>query len=77
MADQCPLCERRKEPNSEFCDIHTPALTNLENAYSAWNKAYAGNLTRKEYYVKLESLTETGRAVKDVIQHLRGKGAVE
>lgn len=76
MADQCPLCERRKEPASEFCNLHSTALTNLENAYASWNKGHGNNLTKEEYYAKLEALPETGRAVKAVIQQLRGKGAV-
>ena len=73
-SDQCPLCERRKEKLSDFCGLHRQAMENLETAYSTWNKAY-GSLTREEYYVKLESLSETGGAVKEIIQHLRGKGA--
>lgn len=71
---QCPLCERHKEA-SDFCSLHESARRNLEAAYGTWNKGY-GNLTKEEYYEKVENLDETGRAVKEVIQHLRDKGAV-
>lgn len=77
MADHCSLCERPKEPASEFCGFHNTAFTNLENAYSSWSEAYGGNLTKEEYFVKLEALAETGRTVKQIIQHLREMGAVD
>ncbi len=73
MADRCLLCERLREPESELCGLHNAALHNLENTYSSWNKAFGGSLTKEDYYTKLEELSETGRAVKDLIQHLRGK----
>jgi hypothetical protein len=76
MVDQCPLCDRIKEPASEFCSFHNAASANLENAYPAWNKAFGGALTRKEYFAKLTAMNEAGQAVKDLIQHLQGKGAV-
>lgn len=75
MADQCPLCERLKESLSDYCNLHNAAIANLENAYTSWSKAY-GKLTKDEYFAKLENLGEIGRAVKDLIQHLRKKGAV-
>lgn len=75
MVDHCPLCERPKEPSSEFCGFHTAALKNLDIAYSSWTKAYDGKLTKEEYYSKLSALAETGRTVKSLIEHLRGKGA--
>ncbi len=75
MADHCPLCERPRQPPTEFCTLHSAAHSNLENAYAAWIKAYAGNLTKEEYFTKLEKLGESGHAVKAVIQHLREKAA--
>ncbi len=75
MADHCQLCERPQQSHSEFCSLHTTARTNLENAYTAWNNAYGGKLTKEEYFANLEKLNETGQAAKTVIQHLRGKNA--
>jgi len=77
MSEQCSLCERRREPSSEFCNFHNAAFTNLENAYTIWTKGYGGNLTREDYFLKIEKLEETGKAVKDVITHLRDKDAVK
>jgi hypothetical protein len=77
MADQCSLCERPKEPRSEFCNLHGVAFRNLESAYSSWNTAYDGKLTKQEYFAKITVLAETGRSVKEVIKHIRGKGAVQ
>jgi len=74
MDDQCPLCERRKEPGSEFCSVHRAASANIESAYSTWSEAYGGHLSKDEYYKKLVALGETGDAVKEVIQHLRNTG---
>ncbi len=71
MADHCPLCERPKETASIFCNLHKAAHDNLENAYASWSKANSGNLSKEEYFAKLEKLNETGNAVKSVIQHLR------
>lgn len=76
MADQCPLCNRPREPPSEFCNLHDTAFRNLESAYSSWNKAYDGKLTKEEYFTKITALPETGRSVKEVIQRLRGIGVV-
>jgi hypothetical protein len=74
MAGQCLLCERPNEPPSEFCSLHAVALENLESAYSSWNRAYEGKLSKADYYAKVLALPETGRSVKEVIQHFRGKG---
>lgn len=76
MADPCPLCERPKEPASEFCTLHSIALRNLQGAYSSWNKAYDGKLTLEQYYTKVSALPETGGAVREAIEYLRGRGAV-
>lgn len=76
MAGQCSLCERHREPSSEFCNLHGMAFRNLDSAYSSWNKAYGGKLTREEYQAKVAILPETGRSVREVIQHFQGKGAV-
>jgi hypothetical protein len=76
MADQCRLCQRHREPSSEFCGLHGAALRNLNSAYSSWNKAYGGKLSSEEFLAKVAILPETGRSVREVIQHLRGKGVV-
>jgi hypothetical protein len=76
MVDQCPLCERPREPPSEFCNLHNVALRNLESAYSSWNKAFDGKLAKDEYFAKISALPETGPSVKEVIHHLRKKGAI-
>ncbi len=75
MADHCPLCERPREPTTEFCALHSATYINLENAYATWSKAYDRSLTKEEYVTKLEKLGETGHAVKAVIQYLREKKA--
>ena len=75
VADGCSLCDRRKMPGSEFCSLHNTALLSVEGAYSSWNKAYGGKLSKEEYFTRLSSLNQTGRAVKEVIEHLRAKGA--
>jgi hypothetical protein len=73
MVEQCSLCERPKESSSEFCSLHNTALRNLENAFSSWNKAYDGKISRKECLDKIETLPETGQSVKEMIRCIRGK----
>jgi hypothetical protein len=75
MVDRCPLCERPREPSSEFCSLHDAALGSLENAYPAWNKGYDGKLGREEYFARAAALLETGQSVKEVIRHISAKGA--
>ena len=75
MPDQCLLCERSKESSSEFCNLHNAAIANLQSGYSSWKKAFSNNLSKDEYYAKIEALSETGPAVKSIVQYLRGKGA--
>jgi len=70
--DQCPLCERRKVQSSKFCELHSSAVEKIESAYSVWNRGY-GDLTKQAYYDKLERLSETGRAVKEIIQYVKSK----
>jgi predicted amidophosphoribosyltransferase len=74
MPDRCPLCERRIETFREFCSLHQAALKNLEDGYATWSKGYGPSLTKELYYTKLESLSETGQAVKDVIKLLKRNG---
>ncbi|MGD0689619.1 MAG: hypothetical protein ABSA50_07610 [Candidatus Bathyarchaeia archaeon] len=76
MADHCPLCRRPKKPPSEFCAFHYTAQTNLEAAYAVWCKSIGLNLTKEEYYARLEKRDETGAAVKALIQYLRKNGGV-
>ncbi|MGA2791830.1 MAG: hypothetical protein ABSF00_13835 [Candidatus Bathyarchaeia archaeon] len=76
MADHCPLCQRPKKPPSEFCAFHYAAQTNLESAFAVWCKSIGPNLTKGEYYARLEKRDETGAAVKALIQYLRSKGGV-
>jgi hypothetical protein len=76
MADHCPLCQRLKKPPSEFCAFHHAAQTNLESAYVVWCKSFGIDLTKEEYYARLEKRDETGDAVKAVIQYLRKNGGV-
>jgi hypothetical protein len=51
-------------------------LKNLQDAYSSWKKAYDGKLTLEQYYTRVSALPETGRAVREAFQYLRGRGVV-
>ena len=75
MSDQCPLCERRKDSGSDYCVFHNTALANLDKAHSAWRKAF-GEMAKMEYFTKVEAMPETGKAVKDIMRHLREKRVV-
>jgi hypothetical protein len=73
MPDRCLICERLRALSSEFCSVHDAALRNLEAVYPTWNKGYDGKLSREEYFAKVATLPETGRSVKQVIQHIFAK----
>jgi hypothetical protein len=75
MPDRCPLCERRKEPPSDFCIFHRAALKHLEEAYATWTKAFDGQLKKEEYFTRLLDREETGRAIKELINYIRAQGA--
>jgi hypothetical protein len=51
------------------------ALANLDMGYLAWKRAL-GNITKSEFFVRMEALPETGQAVKKLIHHLRDGGAI-
>lgn len=67
MVDQCSLCEKPREAQSEYCSLHEAALTYLEAQYDKWLKAFGEGLSKDEYFSKLLSLDETGDAVKRLI----------
>jgi hypothetical protein len=69
MSEQCPICKKKREEDSEFCSIHKTAATNIENTYPAWSKGFGG-LSKAEYYSRLEKNPNTGPVVKEVIRYL-------
>jgi hypothetical protein len=73
LVDQCSLCTRPRESPSEFCSLHDAALRNLDAEYASWRKAFGGSLRKDEYFAKLLSLSETGGAVKKLIEHIQNK----
>jgi hypothetical protein len=75
MFDNCPICGRPNADGSQFCILHDAANKGLEGAYAAWTKSYSGRLSQQEYFDRLEKLSETGQAVKEMIHHIRAKGA--
>jgi hypothetical protein len=64
------------KPPSELCALHYEAQTNLESTYEVWCKSIGPNLTKEEYYARLEKRDETGAAVKALIQYLRKDGGL-
>jgi len=73
MVDHCSLCEKPREPHSEYCSLHEAALTNLEAQYAPWLMAFGGSLSKDDYFSKLLSLNETGEAVKKLIMRNQTK----
>ncbi len=68
---RCALCDKRREAESEFCDVHITAHKNLKKGFAAWSRAFGGGLSEQEYWTELEGLTETGQAVKEMIKRLK------
>jgi hypothetical protein len=75
MLQKCPLCERHKEDGERFCNFHNTALANLEEGFAVWKRAFS-DLSRSEYYARLEELENTGTRVRELIQYLRRFGKV-
>ncbi len=70
MAEECALCERSTDLDSEFCDIHTSARLNLDQAYAAWNVGLGGKITFKDFLERIMHLNDTGKFAREVAQHL-------
>ncbi|HXZ90896.1 MAG TPA: hypothetical protein VEG61_07525 [Candidatus Dormibacteraeota bacterium] len=45
----------------------------MERQYEAWRVAFGETMSRDDYYDRLRNLTETGNAVKVVIEYLQNK----
>ena len=72
VVDECPICNRIGSSKSRPCSLHQEAMRNLDSQYEAWRSAMGGDLSRNEYYKCLLALGETGTAVKQAIEYLRG-----
>jgi hypothetical protein len=48
-------------------------MRNVEQQYESWCIALGENLSRIEYFERLRDLTETGDAVKRLLDHLQSK----
>jgi len=73
LVNECPVCRRRRESESEFCSLHSRAMKNIIEAREKWCLAFGQELARPEYFERLLRLEATGTAVKDVIIYLQRK----
>jgi len=73
MANKCPVCNKTRDDEEEFCTLHNDALRNVERQYPEWVKSFGGNLAKEEYYRELLSLHETGSAAKAVLRYVQEK----
>jgi hypothetical protein len=71
MVDECPICQRPKDQDSQFCSLHSEASKNLERQYEKWRMAFGEEIGRNEYFRQLLPLEETGQGVRRVIEYLQ------
>jgi hypothetical protein len=56
----------RKTASEKYCESHSMSHQKLVSGYDLWKKAY-GEISWREYLVKLHSLEQTGSFIKDII----------
>jgi len=71
----CRLCKRHCAPSSDLCSYHLTAKQNVESGYKQWSEAY-GEMTWKDYLLKISKNAETGKWAKEVADML-SKGPAE
>jgi hypothetical protein len=70
---KCLACYRKASENSKYCLYHDKAYQNLTDHYTSWMNAY-GRISFEDFMIKLSSIRETGRWIKEVISvELKGK----
>jgi hypothetical protein len=67
VATKCTACHRRALSDNEYCLHHKQAFDSMINHYKTWVNAY-GRISWEEFLIKLSSMQETGRRIKEVIE---------
>ncbi|WP_455368087.1 hypothetical protein [[Eubacterium] cellulosolvens] len=66
---KCKFCIENTEKD-DLCCLHDRAYRNLLQTFDQWKVAYSDKITFQDYLNKLRTLSETGRAVKDVLEYM-------
>lgn len=70
----CRICGRAALGEAGLCSYHGQARSNLQTTFKKWQNSY-GDLTWREYLVRLKQLPETGMWVKEIVELELGNGA--
>ncbi len=65
----CPLCERVKISNGEYCLFHEAALSTVKQRYLEWKDAF-GNISWERYLERIIGLKETGDSAREIAKLL-------
>jgi hypothetical protein len=63
---KCAACYRKARQESKYCLYHHKAFQNIIDHHAVWMNAY-GSISLEDYMIKLSSISETGRWIKEVI----------
>lgn len=63
----CRICGRVTLHETDLCAYHAQARSNLQTTFKKWQNSY-GQLTWRDYLVRLKQLPDTGAWVKEVIE---------
>lgn len=73
MSKLCPLCRRRAESSTDFCERHKRAELNVKAGYDVWAKALDKQISIRSYLERIINLSETGQAAREVAGYLLKK----
>lgn len=68
MMNTCEICGR-EAVETDLCRYHKEAHRNLLKSYDEWREA--SGIAFQDYMVRLLEIDETGRWVRDVIEHIK------
>ena len=68
---ECKICGR-DSAQSDLCEYHNTAHSNLEKGFEIWREAIEG-LTWEEYIDRIQSLESTGRWVREIVESIKSQ----
>ena len=65
---ECPICNRTKSSEKEFCSYHLIAYQKLEDGWDRWKKAL--DLDWDKYLLRVYEVEGLGLWIQEVIDYL-------
>jgi hypothetical protein len=65
---ECPICGRKTESDTQFCQYHDLANENITESFEDWNLAM--EIQWDEYLLKLNEEESLGKFAREVVEYL-------